>query len=86
MAVRLPPSNCPYCNRVNDGASVVDEPNLMPQPRDFSVCFGCGQILQFGFDLSLQKHTSQDLEQLRKKEPVTYKLLLTAQAHILSKN
>lgn len=45
----LPEYKCPGCGRVLDACTLpedMDSP-VRPKPGDFSVCFGCGEILVF---------------------------------------
>ena len=47
----VPPSPCPSCGRTTDCATGA--PDTWPKPRDVTVCFYCGGVMQFGPDLKL---------------------------------
>jgi hypothetical protein len=54
---RLPPSPCPYCGKVNDGALAadLDKPDASPSPGDITVCIECASPLIFTEALRLRK-------------------------------
>jgi hypothetical protein len=59
--VRLPPSPCPFCGRVNDAAMQVqpdgDDGAHRPSVGDFTVCFGCAALLAYDDGMMLRPVT-----------------------------
>ena len=44
------PRGCPYCGHFLDDATGTQDKQT-PEPRDLSVCIGCGGVLQYDDDL-----------------------------------
>lgn len=61
------PSACPNCGKVMDAATAVDGSGAVPQEGDVSVCLYCGEALQFGPDLDLERldWSRLDAEEIR---------------------
>ena len=51
-----------------DAASSLQYPGMRPKPGDLSVCFGCGEVLQFTKRLRVAKMTAAELAALREDE------------------
>lgn len=60
----LPNNYCPSCCKLNDGASNIEDPALVPGPGDLSVCIHCATILQFDEKLKSQVLTAEELFEL----------------------
>ena len=51
---KVKPSECPACGKRNDAATARDGSNIEPQVGDIAVCFSCGCINKYGFDMVLE--------------------------------
>lgn len=51
----VPVCPCPSCGRANDAATNANDAKARPKKGDVSICFYCGEILEFGDDLQLHK-------------------------------
>jgi hypothetical protein len=60
----LPLSRCPACDYRLDSATIFHGEDVLPEPRDFSVCLNCGQILVYRGDLTLRKATRAEISEL----------------------
>lgn len=62
----LPESLCPICSQKLDAVTSLkqDEPEL----GDVSICFQCGNILQFGSDLKLYQASKKTIGELKKDQ------------------
>jgi len=69
---RVPPSSCPYCKEVMDGASTMM--GGVPKPGDISVCIHCASLLQFDQDIRLVIVTHDEWEAIKAEDPVFAKL------------
>jgi hypothetical protein len=58
---RIRPSLCPKCGHTLDACTSAKFDGAQPRPGDATVCIGCGAVLSFTDDLSLQE---QDLNEL----------------------
>jgi hypothetical protein len=66
---RTPVSRCPHCGYRMDAVSQIGvERPPRPEPGDLTVCFGCGEALQFGPRLAMQKITAAQLAALEPDE------------------
>jgi hypothetical protein len=66
---RLPLSRCPHCGAKHDAASVLQQGEIpQPQPGDFSVCFGCGEVLTYDRRLRLQRVAASTLAAMEPEE------------------
>jgi hypothetical protein len=65
----LPPSACPYCDYLTDGAS---DPTgkYTPKPGDFSICLACAQLLVFDSGLKLRKPSPAEEKTAKQLESV----------------
>ena len=68
--------NCPTCNRTLDGATCVDNEDILPKIGDLSVCMYCGTILEYEDGLFLHAISDESLESLKITDPPTYNLLI----------
>jgi hypothetical protein len=49
------PSACPHCGKRLDRATAADPADKVPpEPGSLSICIGCGAVLIFGADLTLE--------------------------------
>jgi hypothetical protein len=62
--VRLSPSRCPHCGHRLNAASRLSGPVPKPVPGDMTICFGCGEALQFDRRLRLTKITAAEIAAL----------------------
>jgi hypothetical protein len=65
---RVPVTRCPHCGQKLDAASVLQGEVPLPEPDDLTVCFGCGEALQFDAKLRLRKMTAAELAALAPDE------------------
>ena len=70
---------CPGCSKKLDAVTEIPKGNYKPRPGDISICFYCGQILVFDFDLKLQVAQLNDLMTL---SPWQHRMLDQAQSKI----
>jgi hypothetical protein len=60
--IRMPFNRCPHCGYKTDAATAVNEAETRaPEPGDFSVCFGCGEINKFDDHMALIKVSATTL-------------------------
>jgi hypothetical protein len=64
---RVPNSECPHCRHRLNACSTLDTPRA-PRPGDLSVCIGCGEVVQFGARLELQRAPVRVLIRLKPRE------------------
>jgi hypothetical protein len=64
---QLPPSRCPFCDALLDGASSLG--GWHPEPGDLSVCIICASILRFDAALHVEPVTPDALRALEAQEP-----------------
>ena len=57
----LPPTACPRCGCRLDAADQSNGGTARPRPGDFSVCWGCGQVLVFTEACGLRAAVTADL-------------------------
>jgi len=57
---------CPACNRKCDSATAI-EGTATPVPGDISVCFNCGEWLEFSNDMALIKMPEKTRSELTKE-------------------
>lgn len=74
----LPESPCPKCGYVMDSATGVGHRATQPKPRDFGLCFRCGEPLVYQQDLHVRSATPIDMEGLRTENPQGYQALKRA--------
>jgi hypothetical protein len=67
-SAKLSPMQCPHCGSKLDAASTINEETPIPKPRDLTVCFGCGEVLQFDTRLHLEKISAIELAELEPQE------------------
>jgi hypothetical protein len=60
-AVRVPETSCPHCGHRLDAVSMVGRPTPQPTNGDFTVCIGCGEVLQFDFELNLTRVSPMEI-------------------------
>jgi hypothetical protein len=60
LRMRMPPSPCPKCTTVLDGAGDPLGRNA-PKPGDFTVCLFCAEVLQYDRQMQLQIATRQEI-------------------------
>ena len=61
---RIPASRCPYCFKKLDSVSTVEGDVPPPSKGDLAVCFGCGELMQFGDDGGMEKMTPDEIVDL----------------------
>lgn len=61
---KTPPSPCPYCGRVLDGATSLDTGIDKMPVGSFSVCAYCGHIMRLDEHMVLRKTTAKDFQEL----------------------
>lgn len=47
--------SCPYCGKIFNCASIINEDISPPKKKDFSICIKCGGFLEYGENLRLKK-------------------------------
>jgi hypothetical protein len=75
----VPRGKCPTCGYSLEAVTMIGGDQKSPRVGDFSVCFGCGEILVFKKNLSLRLAELNDLAALPKVES---ELLTNAQSAI----
>lgn len=60
---RIPPSPCPDCGKMQDGAYAPDH-EALPKPGDISVCISCYGVSIFGDDMMRRLPTEADIEEM----------------------
>lgn len=78
---RLPADYCPWCGYLIDAASPL-EGKATPKPDDITICLSCGSILQFDFNLKIQKITDQKVREVMSAK--SYEGLMKARRVLLS--
>lgn len=63
LSSRLPPSPCPECKKVMDGATCFNE-DAVPGPGDVTVCMYCSALLVYEKDMQLRKMTPEEERKL----------------------
>jgi hypothetical protein len=75
---KVPPSPCPSCGKVLDGATGVgEERGIKPEPGAITICGYCAAVLVFGGGLKLRKMDPTEAEHVLKTNPVA-KIILNA--------
>jgi hypothetical protein len=57
-------STCPTCNSKLNAASSISGEDISPEPFDITVCYYCGEILEFAEDLLVKVITSTSKKSL----------------------
>lgn len=73
---------CPNCHYKMDAVSSMDNSETGPQEHDLSLCYKCGQILEFQKDLSVKAVDNSILTELDEETRTTF---LNVQQYILNK-
>ena len=81
----IPESICLTCHYKMDSTSGAFE-DVKPRKGDLAVCMKCGTPSQFDEELNMVALTPQELEELRRKEPLSWGQLRKVQAAIDSFN
>lgn len=58
--IRLLPAHCPNCGTRLDAAAAADGSASTPKHGDLSICFRCGEILEFNEQLRLRLVPAED--------------------------
>lgn len=66
--VRISPGQCPHCGKRLDAVSRLEGPVTNPSAGDLTVCFGCGESLQFDDRLRLKRISATELAALDPEE------------------
>lgn len=66
---------CPNCEIPLTGATGV-ETDEKPKKGDISICFACGEILEYGEFLTHQKISKEKLQELKDEAPDQYKMVM----------
>ena len=61
-----PDARCPYCNKVLNAATHLDDG--VPSPNDFSICVGCANMLRYDDELRLRKFSKAEWDALTADE------------------
>jgi hypothetical protein len=64
----VPPSHCPHCGRMNNGATEAGPDGAYPEPGDITVCIQCGAAVKFGAQLQLVELEPGEIESLTPAE------------------
>lgn len=82
-ATRITEQVCPYCKAHHDAATMATgNKKGGPSPQGFTICFACGEICQFNDELQMCHPDPTELEDMERRQPEDYLLMLTAQALI----
>ena len=74
---------CPNCHYQMDAVSAIDNTeDINPQEHDITLCYNCGQILEFQKDLSVLPVSKTTLDNLDEETKNTF---LKVQQYILNK-
>ena len=65
MKEKIKPSICPTCGKILDAVSAEDGTGS-PEPGDITVCFYCGEILNFSDDMILEKISQELIDSFEK--------------------
>lgn len=77
-------NNCPFCKTTLTAATSIDLENpAVPNPGDVSICFECGEILQYTSDMALEP---VDKSRLRELGDTDFFMLGNIQRKILKRN
>jgi hypothetical protein len=76
---RIIASPCPSCGKIMDAATSCE--GHVPNPKSFTVCVECGQILQFDQDLRLVNADEADLMTLALEQPKDFQFLVRLSDH-----
>lgn len=58
----IPEQHCPHCSKLIDlTGQLTADPEMQPQPGDYSVCFGCGGVLVFETGFRLRMPTPDEI-------------------------
>ena len=61
---RIQENNCPCCGYKSDAATNMTNEKLVPKSGDLSICINCGDFLQYGDNLILNKLTESVLDDI----------------------
>lgn len=86
-SIKIKQHICPNCNYHMDAVTPISDDNdnieqQGPQENDLTLCFNCGQILQFQKDLSVIPVKIEDLHDL---DEITLETFLNWQKAILNR-
>lgn len=81
------PSKCPYCGKVLDHASPIEDKEIVPEPEkggniSYTVCSNCANICAFDKDMLLRKVTDEEMKTFEIIYPDLYEKLMYTQACI----
>jgi hypothetical protein len=79
-AVRVSKCQCPQCGKQLDAASSVDGVTAIPKKGDISLCFYCGEILEYDENCVLTYITQEVIDELKKDN--TYEEIVDIQRRI----
>ncbi len=75
---------CPGCKAfLNADTCINDEDYYPPSPGDFSICFQCGTMVEFGSNLEYKLLTEEKQIELLKSDPETLELLIRTRDEII---
>jgi hypothetical protein len=70
----MPPSPCPRCGRILDGAMHLD--NSTPDPGDITICIECSTLSVFDDKLHLREPTDEEMADMLAHPHPDLKLVL----------
>jgi hypothetical protein len=71
--IRLRQDRCPYCGKTVDSLGTLQGEPPLASEGDMSVCFGCGEVMQFDADFRLQKMSAAEIAALTPEEAADLK-------------
>lgn len=61
---RITENDCPFCGCKSDAATNMNDETLVPKSGDLSICINCGEFLQYGDNLVLDKMSESVLDDI----------------------
>lgn len=81
--IKVNQHTCPNCHYQMDTVSAIDNiDDIEPQEHDLTLCYKCGQILEFQKDLSVKAVDNSILTELDEETKTTF---LKFQQYIINK-
>ncbi|HEY2351067.1 MAG TPA: hypothetical protein VGH83_01070 [Candidatus Acidoferrum sp.] len=68
---------CPACSYSLDASTAITG-NGAPEPRDFTICWQCGEMLVFTATMGLRGATLTELAELMGEQPEEFQTLMDA--------
>jgi len=77
----IPEAACPHCGYKSDRASEIRGSghvrSAVPEPGDFTLCFGCAGVLKFGPDLTLVAMSDDEVRKALLRLPRLHRARVT---------